>query len=916
MTEQRYDPRQIEPRWQAVWAAERTWEVSNEPAVTNGAPGDGAHHPPPGNGAHHPYPKSYVLEMLPYPSGEPHIGHLKVYSVGDALAHFHRRLGHRVLHPMGYDAFGLPAENHAIATGVNPRESTAASIASFQRQFREWGISIDWSRELATHEPSYYRWTQWIFLQLLHAGLAYRKEAAVKWCPNDQTVLANEQVVDGCCERCGAEVEVRQLEQWFLRITDYAERLLGDLDGIEWPEHVKTMQRNWIGRSEGAEVMFSCEALGVDYPVFTTRPDTLFGATFFVMAPEHPDVLRLAEGTEHEKAVREYVNHALTESNEDRGAADKPKTGVALGRTVTNPVNGEQIPMYVADYVLMEYGTGAIMAVPAHDERDYAFARAQGLPIRRVIEGASEPAPSDFAATEPGTDSAAIAKPAPGPGADPASRQRAWARSDHSLPYTGDGPLVNSHPDFDGMGNREATAAIVQWLDREGKGHASVNYRLRDWLISRQRYWGCPIPVVYCERCGAVPVPEEQLPVVLPEIEDYAPRGRSPLAAATEWVTTRCPTCDGEARRETDTMDTFVDSSWYFLRYCDAANDTAAWDPAVLRRWMPVDQYIGGVEHAILHLMYARFFTKALADLGHLDFQEPFQALFTQGMVTKDGAKMSKSRGNVVSPAAIVERYGADTARCYILFIAPPDQDADWSDDGVEGVHRFLSRLWRLAAEVGEPPHLAEIVEPGPHAAPAGAAHVRPRGTAHVPSPRRAHAPADQSAHAPTGTDIGGDDLELLRKAHWAIDKVSTDLRRFAFNTAIAAVMELLNESSRLRAQASTETLRFALATAASLIFPFAPHLGADVYERLTGERVWEQPWPQADPALLEREEYELVCQVNGKLRDRVSAPTDATPEQLKELCRAAPNVRAHLDGKEVIKEIVVPGKLVNLVVR
>jgi leucyl-tRNA synthetase len=910
MTEQRYDPKQIEPRWQAVWAQERTWEVSNEPAGMNGAPGSATNSPSPSSQ----HPKSYVLEMLPYPSGEPHIGHLKVYSVGDAIAHFHRRLGHRVLHPMGYDAFGLPAENHAINTGVNPRESTAASIASFQRQFREWGISIDWSRELATHEPSYYRWTQWIFLQLLHAGLAYRKEAAVKWCPNDQTVLANEQVVDGCCERCGAEVEIRQLEQWFLRITDYAERLLGDLDGIEWPEHVKTMQRNWIGRSEGAEVMFSCEDLDparvggipIDYPVFTTRPDTLFGATFFVMAPEHPDVLRLAEGTEHEQAVREYVNQALTESNEERGAVDKPKTGVALGRTVTNPVNGEQIPMYVADYVLMEYGTGAIMAVPAHDERDYAFARAKGLPIRRVIAGASDFPPADFSLTEPSPESGSDSSSQSG--ADPASITAAWERSDRSLPYTGDGPLVNSDPRFDGMNNREALAAIVQWLDREGKGHASVNYRLRDWLVSRQRYWGCPIPVVYCERCGMVPVPEEQLPVELPEIEDYAPRGRSPLAAATDWVTTRCPSCDGEARRETDTMDTFVDSSWYFLRYCDAANDEAAWDPAVLRKWMPVDQYIGGVEHAILHLMYARFFTKALADLGHLDFQEPFQALFTQGMVTKDGAKMSKSRGNVVSPASIVERYGADTARCYILFIAPPDQDADWSDDGVEGVHRFLSRLWRLAAEVGGTPSRLREGADG---------RMRPsEDSPHAASPAGPHAALPQSAHAPTGTAIEGDDLELLRKTHWAIDKVSTDLRRFAFNTAIAAVMELLNECSRLREQASTVALSFALSTAASLLFPFAPHLGAEVYERLTGERVWEQPWPQADPALLERDEYELVCQVNGKLRDRVSAPADASPEQLKELCRAAPNVRAHLDGKEVVKEIVVPGKLVNLVVR
>jgi leucyl-tRNA synthetase len=826
MAEHRYDPQEIEPRWQALWASERTWEVSNDSAA------DGAEQAP----------TSYVLEMLPYPSGEPHIGHLKVYSVGDAIAHYHRRTGHRVLHPMGYDAFGLPAENHAIKTGVHPRDSTAASIASFQREFRRWGISIDWSRELATHDPRYYRWTQWIFLQLFGAGLAYKKQAAVKWCPKDQTVLANEQVdADGHCERCGALVEVRQLEQWFLRITDYAERLLGDLDGIEWPEHVKTMQRNWIGRSEGAEVTFRCEELEIDYPVFTTRPDTLFGATFFVMAPEHPDVARLAEGTPYEQDVREYVNKALNESNEERGNAEKPKTGVPLGRTVTNPVNGDPIPMYVADYVLMEYGTGAIMAVPGHDERDHDFARAYDLPIRRVIEGPASAAPD----------------------ADPSAAET----TGEGLPYSGDGLLVNSHADFDGLPNREALGAIVAWLDREGKGHASVNYRLRDWLISRQRYWGCPIPIVNCERCGVVPVPEDQLPVQLPDIEDYTPKGQSPLQAAEEWVNTECPECGGPARRETDTMDTFVDSSWYFLRYCDANNDQAAWDPAALREWMPVDQYIGGVEHAILHLMYARFFTKALADLGHLDFQEPFKALFTQGMVTKDGAKMSKSRGNVVSPAAIIERYGADTARCYILFIGPPDQDADWSDEGMEGVHRFLSRLWRMAAELGE-------------------------------------------------GEGGTDDLELLRKAHWAIDKVSNDLRRFAFNTAIAAVMELLNECSRLRESTSVESRRFALATGASLLFPFAPHVSADIYEMLTGERVWEQPWPQADQELLERDEYELVCQVNGKLRDRVRAATGAQEQELKELCKTAPNVQAHLEGKQIVKEIVVPGKLVNLVVR
>jgi leucyl-tRNA synthetase len=806
MAEHRYDPHEIEPRWQEEWARERAWEVSNEPD---------------------PRPKAYVLEMLPYPSGEPHIGHLKTYSVGDAIAHFRRRSGHRVLHPMGYDAFGLPAENHAIKTGVHPRESTQQSIAAFQRAFRRWGISIDWTREFGTHEPRYYRWTQWIFLKLLERDLAYRKEAAVKWCPNDATVLANEQVVDGRCERCGAEVEARQLEQWFFRITDYADRLLADLDTIDWPLHVKTMQRNWIGRSEGAEVVFRCEELGIDYPVFTTRPDTLFGATFFVMAPEHPDVFRLAAGTDREQEVHEYVSRALTESAEDRGDVDKPKTGVPLGRTVVNPVNGEELPMFVADYVLLEYGTGAIMAVPAHDERDFEFAHAFGLPVRRVIECGE-------------------------------------------LPCTGDGPMVSSGQ-FDGMHNREAYDRIVEWLDREGRGHPSVNYRLRDWLVSRQRYWGCPIPVVYCDRCGIVAVPEEDLPVELPDIEDYAPRGRSPLATAEDWVRTSCPACGGDARRETDTMDTFVDSSWYFLRYCDANNDEAAWDPDVLRLWMPVDQYIGGVEHAILHLMYARFFCKALTDMELLDVQEPFSSLFTQGMVTRDGAKMSKSRGNTVDPEEIVERFGADTARCYILFIGPPDHDVDWSEEGVEGTHRFLARLWRLGAELAE-------------SAPAAA------------------------------TD--GSDLALRRKAHWAIDKVTGDMGRFAFNTAISAVHELVNDCYRLRATAGSDALRFALATAGSLIFPFAPHVGADVYHRLTGERVWLEPWPMADPALLEREVFELVCQVNGRVRDRVQAPAGASEEELKELCRAAPNARAHLDGREVVKEIVVPGKLVNLVVR
>jgi leucyl-tRNA synthetase len=814
----RYDPSEIEPRWQRVWSDERTWEVSNEP--------DGRE-------------EAYVLEMLPYPSGEPHLGHLKNYSVGDAVAHFRRRQGMRVLHPMGYDAFGLPAENHAISTGQHPRESTNASIASFQRQFREWGISIDWSREFGTHEPRYYRWTQWIFLKLFERGLAYRGEAAVKWCPNDQTVLANEQVIDGRCERCGHLVEVRQLEQWFFRITDYADRLLDDLDTIEWPAHVKTMQRNWIGRSEGAEVTFRNEELGIDYPVFTTRPDTLFGATFFVMAPEHPDVFRLVEGTEQEQAVHAYVNNVLTEANEDRGDAEREKTGIFLGRHVVNPVNGERLPMYVADYVLMEYGTGAIMAVPAHDARDHEFARKFDLPIREVVGG--------------GEDVQGEA-------------------------YTGDGPLMNSHPDFDGLPNREALERIVAWLDREGKGHASVNYRLRDWLLSRQRYWGCPIPVIHCERCGIVPVPEDQLPVLLPDVADYAPKGRSPLAAAEDWVNVSCPSCGGPALRETDTMDTFVDSSWYFMRYTDADNDEAPWDPDVIARWMPVDQYIGGVEHAILHLMYARFFTKALADLGHLSFQEPFARLFTQGMITREGAKMSKSRGNVISPQSYIERFGADTARAYILFIGPPDQDADWTDSGVEGVHRFLARLWRLSAET-----------------------------------------ADQTPDHPVPDELSDADEELLRKSHWAIEKVTNDVAgRFAFNTAIAAVMELTNTISKQREEGdpSPGALRFALATAASLLFPFAPHTAADAYERLTGRRVWEEPWPAADQRYLERDTYELVCQVNGKVRDRVQAPTGAAREELEALCLATAKVQAHIDGKDVVKVVVVPERLVNVVVR
>jgi leucyl-tRNA synthetase len=828
-----YDAKAIERKWQGIWAEEKTWEVPNP-----GQPGHDASKP-----------KSYVLEMLPYPSGEPHVGHLKCYAVGDAIAHFRRRHGYEVIHPMGYDAFGLPAENNAIKTGEPPREATERSIESFRRQFREWGVSIDWAREIATHTPEYYRWTQWIFLRLFERGLAYRTEAPVQWCPKDATVLANEQVVDGRCERCGTPVVQKKLEQWFFKITDYAERLLADFDRLEsWPEHVITMQRNWIGRSEGAEVVFRCEELDLDFSVFTTRPDTLFGATFFVLAPEHPELERLVAGTPAEGAVREYVDRVARESAEERGDEDREKTGVPLGRSVVNPVNGERIPMFVADYVLMEYGTGAIMAVPAHDSRDYEFAKAFDLPVRRVIEGVDDEA----------------------------------ARDDEGLPYPGDGPMVGSGR-FDGKGNRDAYAEIVEWLAAEGRGEPSVNYRLRDWLVSRQRYWGAPIPIVYCEKCGIVPVPDDQLPVELPEIDDYSPQGKSPLAAAEDWVATECPRCGGPARRETDTMDTFVDSSWYFIRYLDPRDEERPWDRTAADHWLPVDQYIGGVEHAILHLMYARFVTKALADLGELEVQEPFANLFAQGMITRDGAKMSKSRGNTVAPSEYVERYGADTARTYVCFMGPPERGGDWTDEGVEGVGRFLARLWRLCEEVE-----AKAGSESPAAGASETAEVR----------------------------------DLIGKAHWAIDKVTRDFERgFQFNTVIAAVMELVNDAYRLKDDLfegpdGQAALRFATSTAASLIFPFAPHLGAEVWERLNGNRVWDEPWPKADPAMLARDTVTLVVQVNGKLRDRIEVATDTPEEELLAMARASDTIRRHLDGKEIVKEIVVPGKLVNLVVR
>jgi leucyl-tRNA synthetase len=760
------------------------------------------------------------------------MGHVFNYTMGDVLTHIRRRQGMTVLRPMGYDAFGLPAENAAIREGGHPREITNRNIASIRRQMKRMGWAIDWSREVSTAEPEYYRWTQWLFLRFFEKGLAYRREAPVKWCPKDQTVLANEQVIDGRCERCGTEVESRNLTQWFFKITEYADALLDETALLEsWPEKVLTMQRNWIGRSEGARVVFSVQGSGEELPVFTTRPDTLFGATFFVLAPEHPLATELTAGTEHEDEVASYIRHTAARSAVERET--KEKDGVFTGRYAINPVNGEPIPIWVADYVLMEYGTGAIMAVPAHDERDHAFAERYGLDVRQVV------APADGVGPENGA----------------------------FVAHTENEVLVNSG-EFTGLAAPEGKRAITAWLAERELGEATIGYRLRDWLLSRQRYWGCPIPVVHCDACGIVPVPDDQLPVVLPDVEDYTPKGRSPLAAAEDWVATTCPSCSGPARRETDTMDTFVDSSWYFLRYADARNDDAAWDPQIVDYWLPVKQYIGGIEHAVLHLLYARFFTKVLNDMELLGFREPFSRLFTQGMIYRHGAKMSKSKGNVVSPDEAVARYGADALRLYILYMGPAEQDKEWSDAGIEGTARLLDRMWRVALEVAA------------------------RGPVEAPA-----------------------DGDLVRTAHRTIDRVTDDvLRRFQFHTPIAALFELVNEIYKVKDDPDRAgEVRFATETALSLVQPYAPHVAEELWERLGHGRLWETPWPVADEALVAAETVEVVVQVNGRLRDRLHVPVGTPDGELVALALASERVQAHLEG-EPKKTIVVADRLVNLV--
>jgi len=828
--ELRYDPATIEPKWQARWAAD------------------------PGMYAAEPHscgkPKYYVLEMLPYPSGQLHMGHVRNYSIGDALARHMWMRGYNVMHPMGWDAFGLPAENAALKNNTPPREWTLANVAAMKRQFQRLGMGFDWATEVTTCFPDYYRWNQWFFLRMYEKGLAYRKKSKVNWCPECATVLANEQVVNGRCWRHeDTIVEQRDLVQWFLRITAYAQELLDELDKLDgWPEKVRTMQRNWIGRSEGTEVEFSVENRPEKIRVFTTRVDTIFGATSVQLAPEHPLVVAMSAV---DAGLREQVARLLEEQKKAREAGDIgaiEKHGIPTGKFAINPYSGELVPIWVANYVLIDYGTGAIMSVPGHDERDFEFAKKYAIPVRRVIGAA------DSGAEEP------------------------------ELPFVSeDGVLVNSG-EFSGLSCHEAQKKLQEVAKAKGFGEATVTFRLKDWGISRQRYWGTPIPIIHCERDGIVPVPDDQLPVLLPENIEITQQGGSPLSKVSDFVNVTCPKCKGPAKRETDTMDTFVDSSWYFYRYTDAKNDSAPFDSKTAQYWFPIDQYIGGVEHAILHLIYSRFWTKVMRDMGLITNGEPVERLFTQGMVLKDGAKMSKNRGNVVSPDEMVARFGADAARMYSLFAAPPDRDLDWQEDGVAGVSRFLGRVWRIVTRY----------------APAASAG--------------AHAKAEN----PQGIA-----LKLLRKLHQTTAKITLDFEgRWHFNTCVAAIMELVNEVQGADAQLAAgavpaPVMHELLQTLVLLLAPFAPFLAAELWEVLGEEgSVLRQPWPKSDPALAREDEIEIPVQINGKLVSLVRVPAGSDAKTIEAAALSEEKVKARTAGKAVAKVIVVPGRAVNLVVK
>ncbi|WP_139490416.1 leucine--tRNA ligase [Brevibacillus dissolubilis] len=818
-----YDPAHIEPKWQQVWqekGTHRTVEDANKP-------------------------KFYALEQFPYPSGHLHMGHMRVYSIGDIIARLKRMNGYQVLHPMGWDAFGLPAENAAVKFGAQPAKWTYENIDFMKTQLNRLGVSIDWSREVATCSPDYYKFTQWLFLTFYEQGLAYRKRAFVNWCPECSTVLANEQVIDGLCWRCDSEVTKKDLEQWFFRITDYAERLLNDLDNLPgWPEKVRTMQKNWIGKSQGANVTFTIPELADEQvTVFTTRPDTLYGVSYMVLAPEHPLVPRLVAGKAQEQEVLAFVEEMKKESDITRTSTDVEKVGHFTGAYAKHPLTGEQVPIWVANYVLLDYGTGAVMGVPAHDERDFAFAKKYDLPIKVVI--------------------------------NPTDENIMWEEVGITSAYTEDGTLINSG-DFDGTPNRDAIRTIAEHLEKEGKGGLTTSYRLRDWLVSRQRYWGCPIPMTYCDTCGTVPVPRDQLPVLLPE--DVIIDGkRNPLTSSEDFMNTTCPSCGGAARRETDTMDTFIDSSWYYLRFTDANNPDLPFSKEAADKWLQVDEYIGGIEHAILHLLYSRFFTKVLHDAGMVKFDEPFKSLLTQGMVLKDGAKMSKSKGNVVSPDDMIEKYGADTVRLFILFAAPPERDLDWTDTGVEGSYRFLNRVWRLIE--------ANTALFGKKAA--------------TPKPN------DDAAK------------DLYRTVHHTIKKVTEDIgERYTFNTAISTIMELVNKLYTYPNEADRSTFVFALETLIVLMAPITPHISEEMWQLVGKEgSVHEQTWPTYDPQALVLDEVEIVIQINGKVRDKLVVPNGLSKEELEQHVTANEKTQALIEGKTIRKVVAVPGKLVNIVV-
>lgn len=823
---EKYNFTEIEKKWQDVWEKENAFKTVED----------------------YDKEKYYVLEMFPYPSGKLHMGHVRNYSIGDVIARFKRLKGYNVLHPMGWDSFGLPAENAAIKNDIHPAIWTDSNIAEMHRQLQGLGFSYDWDREVATCKEEYYKWMQWIFIQFYNKGLAYKKDNPVNWCPSCQTVLANEQVVDGCCERCHTPVTKKRLSQWYLKITDYADRLLKDLDKMPgWPEKVKLMQKNWIGRSTGAEVTFEIENFEKKLQIYTTRPDTLFGVTYMVLAPEHPFVPELTDGTEYEAAVKAYQEECQHKSEIERTSLSKEKTGVFTGCYGINPVNGKKVPIFISDYVMMDYGTGAIMAVPAHDQRDFEFAKKFDLDIVPVVDTQN-------------------------PEIDINNLTEA---------FVAEGTMINSGK-YTGMNNKEAIEEITKDLEADGLGKAQVNYKLRDWLISRQRYWGCPIPMVYCEECGWVPEKEENLPVKLPTDVEFTGKGDSPLKTSKTFGETTCPCCGKKAVREFDTMDTFVDSSWYFLRYCDARNSEKPFDKKKADYWMNVDQYIGGVEHAILHLLYARFFQMVMHDLGLVDAEEPFDNLLTQGMVIKDGAKMSKSLGNIVSPEEIQAKYGADTARLFILFAAPPEKELDWSDAGVEGSYRFLNRVYRLVQE-----YVNEI-----------------RG---------------DFRGSETITIQNAEDKALNFQLNATVKKVTEDAGgRFSFNTAISSIMELVNALYKYKqGEVNVPLMNDAIEKLILILNPFVPHITEELWNNLGHEdRVYQQSWPEFDPAALELETVEIIVQVNGKLKDKMAFEKNAEKSAIEEAALASERVQDAIAGKSVVKTIVVPNKLINFVVK